>query len=150
MPGPLLMQLGSVAFELVPLNTNDYSHSHGAAFAEKPVLGIMPPLEHVGENVESWTIKGKLYPHKFGGLGHLDELRAMSASGDPQYFVRGDGAVFGWVVVTDVKVRSTYLDGQDMPGVGKAITVDITVKQAGAPGNGSFFGALATVFLWAL
>lgn len=147
MPGPLLMQIGPVLFELVPLNTGEYSHQHTADFVAKPVLGIMPPQEFVGEGEESWTIRAKLFPHKFGGLGHLAELFTARQSGEPQYMMRGDGAVMGWVVITNVTEKSTYLDRL---GVGKVIEVDITVKQAGAPAAGGFFGALASIFLWAL
>lgn len=147
MPGPLLMQVGNVAFELVPFNTNQYDHKHSADFASKPVLGIMPPLEHVGEGAESWSIKAKLFPHKWGGLGHLADLYAMRAAGDPVYMMRGDGAVMGWVVVTDVTETSTYLDRN---GIGKVIEVDINLKNSGPPAGGNFFGALQSLFLWAL
>jgi len=63
----MLMMLGPVQFEVIPFNTNSYGHGHETGFAEKPVLGIRPPLEFVGEGPESWTIKAKLYPEKFAG-----------------------------------------------------------------------------------
>jgi phage protein U len=60
--------------------------------------------------------------------------------------MRGDGAVMGWVVILDVKEKSTYLDPK---GVGKVIDVDISVKRCDAPPSGSFFSLLADIFLWA-
>lgn len=141
----MLMMLGPVQFEVVPFNTSTYGHGHEAGFAEKPVLGARPPLEFVGEGPESWTIKAKLYPEKFGGLGQLETLYQARASGQPQYLMRGDGAVMGWVVILNVQERSTYLDPK---GVGKVIDVDITVKRCGSPSAGSFFSLLADIFLW--
>jgi phage protein U len=52
----------------------------------------------------------------------------------------------GWVVILDVKEKSTYLDPK---GVGKVIDVDISVKRCDAPPSGSFFSLLADIFLWA-
>jgi len=142
----MLMMLGAVQLKVIPFNTNTYGHGHEAGFAEKPVLGIRPPLEFVGEGPESWTIKAKLYPEKFGGLGQLQTLYQARASGRPQYLMRGDGAVMGWVVILDVQERSTYLDPK---GVGKVIDVDISVKRCSSPSSASFFSLLADIFLWA-
>ena len=70
----MLMMIGPVKFEVIPFNTDGYDHSHESGFAEKPVLGARPPLEFVGEGPEGWTIKAKLFPDKFGGMGHLKKL----------------------------------------------------------------------------
>ena len=142
----MLMMLGPVQFDVVPFNTSDYSRGHEAGFAEKPVLGARPPLEFVGEGPESWTIKAKLFPGKFGGMGQLERLYQARRSGRPQYLMRGDGAVMGWVVILSVQERATYLDRK---GVGKVIEVDISVKRCGSPSPGSFFSLMADIFLWA-
>ena len=142
----MLMMLGPVQFNVVPFNTSDYSRGHEAGFAEKPVLGTRPPLEFMGEGPETWTIKAKLFPEKFGGMGQLELLSQARSSGRPQYLMRGDGAVMGWVVILGVQERATYLDRK---GVGKVIEVDISVKRCGNPSPGSFFSLMADIFLWA-
>ena len=141
----MLMMLGPVQFDVVPFNTSDYSRGHEAGFAEKPVLGTRPPLEFVGEGPETWTIKAKLFPEKFGGMGQMELLYQARSSGRPQYLMRGDGAVMGWVVIVSVQERATYLDRK---GVGKVIEVDISVKRCGSPSSGSFFSLMADIFLW--
>lgn len=141
----MLMMLGPVQFDVVPFNTNDYSRGHEADFAQKPVLGTRPPLEFVGEGPETWTIKAKLFPEKFGGMGQMELLYQARSSGRPQYLMRGDGAVMGWVVIVSVQERATYLDRK---GVGKVIEVDISVKRCGSPSSGSFFSLMADIFLW--
>ena len=141
----MLMMLGPVQFEVVPFNTDGYSHDHEAGFAEKPVLGTRPPLEFVGEGAESWSIRARLYPEKFGGMNELQKLYQVRSSGRPQYLMRGDGAVMGWVNILSVSERSTYLMGN---GVGRVIEVDIQVKRCDKPRAGSFFSLLADVLLW--
>jgi len=140
----MLMMLGPVEFEVIPFNTHEYGHGHEAGFAEKPVLGVRPPLEFVGEGPESWTIKGRVYPEKFGGLDHLKKLYDARASGRPQYLMRGDGILMGWVVILNVSEQSTYLNHD---GVGKQIDFDITVKRTDPPSSGQYFSLLADVFL---
>lgn len=141
----MLMQIGPVQFDILPFNADGYTHGHEAGFAEKPVLGARPVMEFVGEGPESWTIKARLYPEKFGGMGHLEMLYQARASGRPQYLMRGDGSLMGWVNILSVSERSSFLDRK---GVGKVIDVDITVRRCGRPSAGSFFSLLADVLLW--
>jgi len=139
----MLMVLGPVQFEVWPFNATDYEHGHESAFAEKAVLGARPPLEWVGEGPETWTIKARIFPRRFGGLDDLKRLAQARASGRPQYLMRGDGAQMGWVVIEKVQERSTHLDAK---GVGQVIEVDISVKRTGKPSNGSFFSLLSGLF----
>lgn len=139
----MLMQIGPVRFEVTPFNATDYGHTHEAAFVEKPVLGTRMPLEWVGQGSETWTIRAKIFPQRFGGLGDLTILQQARASGLPQYMMRGDGSVMGWVVIESVSERSTYLDAG---GVGKVIDIDIAVRRCQAPSGGSFFSIFAGLF----
>lgn len=139
----MLMVLGPVQFEVWPFNATDYEHGHESAFAEKLVLGTRPPLEWVGEGPETWTIKARIFPRRFGGLEDLKKLFQARASGRPQYLMRGDGAQMGWVVIEKVQERSTFLDAK---GVGQVIEVDISVRRSAKPSNGSFFSLLSELF----
>ena len=139
----MLMSLGPVRFEIYPFNATDYGHEHESSFVEKPVLGTRPPLEWVGEGPESWSITARIFPHKFGGLGDLKKLYQARAAGRPLYLMRGDGAQMGWVVVEKVAERSSYLDAK---GIGRVVDVDITLRRAAKPSNGSFFSLFAGMF----
>jgi uncharacterized protein len=136
----MLMKLGPVTFQIWPFNAISYEHTHTTPFVEKPVLGVRPPLEWVGDGPETWTIEAKLFPEKLGGLEDLQKLYQARASGKQQYLMRGDGTPMGWVGIESVREKSTYLDAQ---GVGKQIEVSITVKRSGKPGNGSFFSIMS-------
>ena len=139
----MLMVLGPIQFEVWPFNATEYEHGHETSFAEKPVLGIRPPLEWVGEGPETWSIKARLFPRRFGGLEDLKKLAQARASGKPQYLMRGDGAQMGWVVIEKVDERSTFLDAK---GVGQVIEIDISVKRSSKPSNGSYFSLLSGLF----
>ncbi|MCA1776035.1 MAG: phage tail tape measure protein [Loktanella sp.] len=104
-----------------------------------------PVLEWVGEGAETWTVKGKIFPFKFGGLDDLERLRQARKSGLPQYMMRGDGSLMGWVAILSVKEASTYLSAT---GIGKVIEVDISVRRSDAPRDGSFFSIMNAVMAW--
>jgi phage protein U len=139
----MLMTLGPIRFEVYPFNATEYDHGHESSFVEKPVLGARPPLEWVGEGAESWSIRAIMFPQKFGGLGDLKKLYQARAAGRPLYLMRGDGAQMGWVVIERVSERSSYLDAE---GIGRVIDVDIAVRRAAKPSNGSFFSVFSGMF----
>ena len=139
----MLMTLGPIRFEVYPFNATEYDHGHETSFVEKPVLGARPPLEWVGEGPENWSIKARIFPHRFGGLGDLKKLYQARAAGRPLYLMRGDGAQMGWVVIDKVSERSSYLDAE---GIGRVIDVDIAVRRSAKPSNGSFFSLFSGMF----
>ena len=139
----MLMSLGPITFEVYPFNTTEYDHGHESGFVEKPVLGARPPLEWVGEGAESWSIKARIFPHRFGGLDDLKKLYQARAVGRPLYLMRGDGAQMGWVVIEKVAERSSYLDAE---GIGRVIDVDIAVRRSAKPSNGIFFSLFSGMF----
>jgi phage protein U len=139
----MLMALGPIQFEVYPFNAHEYGHDHGSDFVEKPVLGVRPPLEWVGDGAESWSISARLFPHRFGGLGDLKKLYQARTAGKPLYMMRGDGSQMGWVVIDRVSETSTYLDGN---GVGRVIDVEISVRRTTRPNSGSFYSLFSGLF----
>lgn len=139
----MLMMIGPVKFEVAPMNATDVSHAHETAFVEKPIMGAMPPVEWVGEGPETWNIRGRLFPKRFGGLGDLRVLQEARRAGLPQYMMRGDGALMGWVVIERVSEQSTYLDAG---GVGQVIDLDIAVRRCPPPFAGLYFSIMEAIF----
>lgn len=136
----MLMMIGPVRFQIAPFALMDYQHGHETTFAEKAVIGASPGLEWTGEGAETWTIRARLFPHRFGGVGNLAVLEAARRMGRPQYMMRGDGRLMGWVVIERVSERASYLDAS---GVGKVIDVDISLRRVGAPPALSYFSIMA-------
>ncbi len=139
----MLTQLGACQFQVAPFNFHETDHESGADFAEHPVLGRAPPLEFVGEAPETWSIRGRLFPEKFGGLSDLAVMQGMGRSGVPQFYMRGDGVPLGWVVILRVNEKSTYI-GPD--GVGRVIEFEAHLKRSSGPSAAGIFNALVEIF----
>lgn len=136
----MLMMIGPVQFRIAPFSLMDYSHGHEASFAEKAVIGAGPVLEWTGEGPETWTISARIFPERFGGLGSLAVLDMARRLGRPQYMMRGDGRLMGWVVIESVSERSSYLDRN---GVGRVVDVDISARRAATPAPQSYFSLMS-------
>lgn len=138
----MLMCIGASVVEVYPLNFENVDRKSTASFAEKSVVGRRPLLEAVGEGEETFELSGKLFPHRFGGLGALELLRTQMASQETLPFMRGDGVPLGWVVITDVQDKSKYLGPQ---GVGRMIDISISLKRSD-PANASAGGLVGLLF----
>ena len=61
----VLFQWGPIQFQVYPLGINQYSHATAADWAKKEIAGAAMFREWVGENDESITLKGRVFPHYF-------------------------------------------------------------------------------------
>lgn len=139
----MLMQLGKVPFEVHPFNAERVDHDHSTDFVAKPVAGAPEPLEYVGEGAETWQIRGRMLPAHLGGMQHLESLTSARKSGRPQYLVRGDGKVLGWVVILGVRERGQWLDPEGVPQV---IDIDIDVRRSARPSASILPAILGGIF----
>ena len=139
----MLLMIGPVRLSLAPFNPVGYEHSHETRYAVKPVVGGSEPLEFIGEGANTWTIQARLFPERFGGESGLSILELARRSGRPQYLMRGDGRLMGWVAILSVTERSSFLDAS---GVGRVIDVDITVRRSPRPSSGLYFAIFGGLF----
>ena len=139
----MLLMIGPVRMTVAPFNVTAYDQTRETSFVAKPVIGGREPMEYVGEGAATVNVTAKLFPEKFGGLTGLEVLNAARASGIPQWLMRGDGGMLGWVVIERVGERSSYLDRD---GVGRVVDVDITLRRVGIPLVATFFSALSGLF----
>ncbi len=139
----MLYMLGSVLFEVAPVNLHEVSREYGHDHAAKDVIGAMKPMEAMGPSTGSVSLSGKLITHRFGA-GGFGALQAMAAAGDPQMLMRGDGAALGWFVVEKVKEKHTYLGPT---GFGRIVEFDIELKQSPTGASaGAMFSLLLGLF----
>lgn len=136
----MLYTIGALTVEVAPFNIHDFYESGRTDYAAKPVAGAEQPMEFVGEGTNELSLSGQLFPRHLGGLDELDLLRQMRVSGKPQYIMRGDGTPYGWWVITDVNLRSRFLDRD---GVGKQIEMTIGLTRSKKPADQSFFSLIA-------
>ena len=139
----MLMMIGAVPVEVYPLNAHEYTRTDAARFAEKAVVGARPPLEAVGEGEGTLKVSCKLFPEKLGGLSYIDILRAQQSAQQGVPVMRGDGAPLGFMVITEISEKHERLDAA---GVGRIVTVEISLKKADPPGPAALFAILAGLF----
>jgi phage protein U len=139
----MLYALGSLLFEIWPVNVTDAGRSTDAGIVDKPVMGRRPPLEMVGDGPETRTFTIKLFPEKLGGLSSTDTLDAMRQAGVPLSLMRGDGVPLGWFLVDKTTEKHSHLNAQ---GVGREIDMELTLKRADAPAAVDAIGTIIELF----
>lgn len=142
----MLMQLGSVTFEVWPFNTHAISRDTAADFAAKETMNNMRPREFMGEGDETLNISGRIFPKKDQGgeaLGTLDTLQRMRSSGTAQIVVRGDGRNMGWFLIQSVSEKSSFLASD---GVGQVVEFDVSLVRAPKPSPASYIKTLLRLF----
>ncbi|MBB4042000.1 hypothetical protein GGR34_003685 [Microvirga flocculans] len=126
----MLYQVGALTFRVTAPNIHEVELEASADYAAKDVIGSLRPLEFVGEGESVLTLRGRLFPRKWGGLTSLDVLEQMRLSGEPHIVVRGDGRNMGWWVVERYREKHSYLG---VSGVGRQIEFDIVLKKSPRP-----------------
>ncbi|MDP1642709.1 MAG: phage tail protein [Phenylobacterium sp.] len=134
----MLYALGSVVFEVAPLNVDQIARSTGADFAEKPIFGRRPGFEFMGGAAEEITFQGKLFPAALGGLDEWAELQQLQRTGAAQHLIRGDGEVLGWFQIVGLQDTGRALDAQGVPRVED---IEIRLREADRPAADAYQGA---------
>ena len=134
----MFYMIGAVQVDTAPFSADQVSRSFSASWAEKPVIGTMPPSEFMGEGGESFTLTGKLLPYKIGGLSELDALKAYLSKGTVVPVMRGDGTRLGNFAILSIEETHNHIMG---PGIG--FVIGHSVKLRRQPGTTS--GGLSTI-----
>jgi phage protein U len=135
----MLLQVGPLQFTIDPLNAHAIERSASTEFAKKDVIGRRKIYEHTGEGDDRYTVHGRLFPYKLGGLGALALAHTVREQASPQMVVRGDGKVLGWFVITEITERQEYLAGD---GVGQMIEMELIMERADSPTPQGYFSSL--------
>ncbi|SNY94048.1 hypothetical protein SAMN04515647_4373 [Cohaesibacter sp. ES.047] len=125
--------IGAVSVDTKPFPADSFSRSSTATWAEKAVMGTLPPSEFMGEGPESLSLSGKLLPYKLGGLSELDTLRSYLKKGEVVPVMRGDGVRLGTYALTDISEKHDHLQRE---GVGFVIGYSLSLKKMPETGAG--------------
>lgn len=140
----MLYQIGAISLDTRPFNADEMERSAKADFAVKPVIGALPGREFMGEGEDEIILSGQILPTRIGGLGALEALQGFRRAGSALPVMRGDGRMFGWYVIEEIRENHEAL-GRD--GVG--FTVDYSVrlaKSAPARAGAGLIGTLLSLF----
>ena len=140
----MLYSIGTITLDTRPFSVDDVERSGSADFAVKPLIGSLPGREFMGEGDEKLSISGQLLPSKIGGLTELEALHAMRRSGQRLPVMRGDGKMFGWFVIEDIRESHSQLLAN---GIGFTVKHTISLTKTSPDGaSPSIIGALLSIF----
>ncbi len=122
----MLYQLGSVLFEVYPVNADKVEISYGSDFAAHEVMGAQRPRESMGQGDTKVRLSGKMFPAKFG-MGSWPDMQSMATGGTAQMLIRGDGSTLGLMLIERATERHSYLDAS---GIGRIVEFDIEMVQS--------------------
>jgi len=132
----MLYSYGQIQFEVEPLNVHEADHNTGTDWARKEIAGAGVYREWVGEADEEITLRGRIFPHKLGGLSELEIIESFRRAGQAEQLMRGDGVVLGWFVIERLSRTHRFL-GRD--GVGQAIQFEATFMRCPVPDANEYF-----------
>lgn len=140
----MLYQIGAVTLDTRPFNADRMERTARADFAVKPLIGTLPGREFMGEGDDEIALSGQILPSKTGGLAGVEMLHGFRVSGTALPVMRGDGRMFGWYVIEEV--RESH---RELLRSGVGFTVDYSVrllKSAPASASVAVVGTLLSLF----
>jgi len=126
----MLYQVGALTFRVTAPNIHEVEKEAAADFAEKDVMGTLRPLEAMGEGPSTFTLRGRLYPRRWGGLSSLDLLEQMRLAQDSHIVIRGDGVNLGWWVIDRYREKHNQIG---RTGIGSTIDYEVVLKKSPKP-----------------
>jgi phage tail protein len=132
----MLYQWGTLQFDMQPFNIHEADHMTDSDWARKEIAGAAVYREWVGEGDEEITLRGRVFPHRLGGLTELEILESFRRAGQAEQLIRGDGFVLGWYVLERL-ARSHRFLGAD--GIGQLIQFEGSFARCPVPDANEYF-----------
>ena len=101
----MLFQWGALQFDITPFNVHEADQMTATDWARKEIAGAAIYREWVGEGDEEITLRGRVFPHRLGGLTELEILESFRRQGKAEQMMRGDGIRARLVRVGEVGPR---------------------------------------------
>lgn len=126
-----LMQWGLLQFKIWPLNIHEFEHKTGTDFAKKEIVESIPHREWMGEDDETITVQGRVFPYHIKGDGEaLNWLEGQRREGWSHQLMDGRGTVKGWFVCEQLVRRHSNIHRQ---GQGRVITFQAQFSRVDIP-----------------
>jgi phage protein U len=110
-----MMILGSFQFSINSAAYQDLTRSTEYRWTAQDVFGVLPRLQFTGAGADSVTLEGSIFPEYRGGLGQLDQMRALAGRGRPQRMIDGNGKILGRYVIERVQEKQTIFAAFGVP-----------------------------------
>ena len=135
----MLFQWGALQFDITPFNVHEADQMTATDWARKEIAGAAIYREWVGEGDEEIALRGRVFPHRLGGLTELEILESFRRQGKAEQLMRGDGTVLGWYVLERLARAHRFL-GAD--GIGQQINFEGNFMRCPVPDPNAYFPML--------
>lgn len=123
----MLASLGLFVFETAATAFESLDRSSAYRYGTGNAVGTRPHMQYIGQDNDSISLSGTLYPSLTDGILSLDKLRDMAATGKSYALMNGNGYYYGMCHITDIKETQTHLL-QD--GTARKISFSVSLKLA--------------------
>ena len=143
MAGPTVAALGPFQFEAHGFGFSDMARAVQTRWAEVPIAGAFNATQWTGGDGEVKSIRGVLFPERFGGQASLDGIAMAATLGQvlPLVAIGGGGLrnIFGLWIVEQVRDKGAYYTADGTP---QKLSYDIDLR---AYQGGAAFGAFSPI-----
>lgn len=122
----ILLTLGTFKFGISTAAYESLTRSAAYLWPEQPVVGSVPVLQFTGQEAQTISMRGTIYPTRTGNPWEVGNLRALASRGIPLFLVAGTGRVFGRWVITNVSEVHARTFGDGTP---RKVEFDLTLKK---------------------
>lgn len=84
-------------------------------WVSQDLFGQMPTLQFIGDGADQITLPGVIYPEWRGGVGQIEDMRAIAGTGAPQILLDGRGNILGKWVCTGITEKQSNFAGFGFP-----------------------------------
>lgn len=119
----VMMMLGDYQFSIRTAAYEELRRKHEWRWKPVKPVGRMPKHHFLGPDEGTVSLSGTIHPHYLGGLGQIDDMRAVADRGEPQMLVDGMGKVWGHFVV--MSLEETH---RDVTAYGAPLTLEFRLE----------------------
>ena len=111
----MMMVLGSYHFGLDTAAFQSKSRKTSYQWSASQGLPHSQLSQFIGQNVDTMTLQGVMYPQYKGGLTQLDAMRREALKGKPLLLIQGNGHVLGEWLILSIEENQQHIDEYGSP-----------------------------------
>lgn len=111
----VMLMWGKYAFGVNNAAFQQLERQRGWRWAQQDLYGRAPKLQYTGEEEDTITLPGLIYPEWRGGTGQIDDMRAIADLAEPQTLIDGRGNILGLFVATSISETQSEFGGFGIP-----------------------------------
>lgn len=136
----VMMMWGSYAFGVNNAAYQQLQRQKAWRWPSQDRFGTSPKPQFTGEDDDTITLPGVIYPEWRGGIGQIDAMRALADTAEPQTLIDGRGNILGLFAATIISETQSEIGGFGIP---RKQEFSISLKRCPDPDVGGNIGVNA-------